>query len=172
MHTELLSENIKIRALVKDLDTDEKIILKWLIKKQDTRVQVVAHDRECWWNVVNTVTNQLSSVTSKRFVEQRSNRYFLYTDEFLKWKKYWMLQTEVTNVNKTVISCYTPMFCTIRHLQKFNKYCFELYLKWYGPNWILNWTTFEVIWTKLNSELNYIWSDMDQTEFWIEPHLK
>ena len=34
------------------------------------------------------------------------------------------------------------------------------------------WALFEVIWTKLNSELNYIWSDMDQTEFWIELHLK
>jgi hypothetical protein len=50
----------EIRTHVKDLNTDEKIILKLLIKKQDTRVQIVAHDRECWWNLVNTVTNLLS----------------------------------------------------------------------------------------------------------------
>ena len=43
----------------------------------------------------------VSSVTSNRFVEQQSNHYFLHTDEFLKWKTYWVFQTEITNVNKT-----------------------------------------------------------------------
>jgi hypothetical protein len=47
----------KVRTPVKDLDTDQKIILKLLIKIHDTRVQIVAHNRECWWNLVNTVTN-------------------------------------------------------------------------------------------------------------------
>jgi hypothetical protein len=47
----------EVRTPVKDLDTDEKTISKWLIKKHDTRVQIVAHNREYWWNLVNTVTN-------------------------------------------------------------------------------------------------------------------
>lgn len=120
----------------------------------------------------------VSSVTIKRFVEKRSNCYFLHTDEFLIRKTYWMLQTEVTNVNKTVISCYTSLFCTIRCLQKFNKHCFELHLKWYGPNQIRNWTAIEVTrtrlkfipaslevqWTKLRSNFNFIWSDTDRSK--------
>lgn len=42
---------------VKDLDTDELIILIWLMKKLDTRVQIVAHDMEWWWNLVNTIAD-------------------------------------------------------------------------------------------------------------------
>ena len=121
IHTELLSENRKsghkLKTLIQRRNNIKMINKETRLKDADCR-----NDREWWWNLVNTVQNLLSSVTSKRFVEQWSNHYFLHTDEFLKCKTYWMLQTEVTNVNKTVISCYTSMFLTKRCLQKFNKH--------------------------------------------------
>ena len=47
----------EVRTPVKDLDTDEMIILIWLMKKLDTRVQIVAHDMVWCWNLVNTIAN-------------------------------------------------------------------------------------------------------------------
>ena len=62
MHTEFWWENVRERDHLEELSIDERIILKWIFKLQDGRVEWMdlAQDRNKWRALVNTMMSFVS----------------------------------------------------------------------------------------------------------------
>jgi len=62
VHTEFWWENVRERDHLEELSIDERIILKWIFKLQDGRVEWMdlAQDRNKWRALVNTMMSFVS----------------------------------------------------------------------------------------------------------------